>query len=107
MGVRLDILAACVHFQQFDINRHAFRIFNKGILKDFFSLDVPAIGQVHIGLGNRIYIGFGIKLARRIQHGGLVRSQGTTACRRRFRCINILAARGMKERVRRVIAFRK
>ena len=53
---RLGITPRCINLQQFHAYFMAIGIFEDGFLENFLGLSVPAIGHVHLGLGNRIDI---------------------------------------------------
>ena len=56
------ILALGIDFQQFEPRCQTVGVGLDGLLEDFFSLQIAAVGQIHIGLGDRINV-IGVELA--------------------------------------------
>ncbi len=75
------------------------RVAAQGFLEDFLGLQVAAVGQVDIGLGQRVDIAARVELARRIGRG-----QGGGGI---LLGVDVLAAAGAEERIRRQLAFQE
>ncbi|MDT4843726.1 hypothetical protein FQZ97_776610 [compost metagenome] len=65
----LGVPALGVDLQQLVVDGHACGGAAHGLLEDLFGLKVATVGQVDVGLGNRVHVTRGVQLARRIHHG--------------------------------------
>ena len=64
----LGVAALGIHLQQLGAHRQPVGRGAHGFLEDFLGLQIPAVGQVDIGLGHRVDIADGVELAERVAH---------------------------------------
>ena len=60
---RCHVLALGINFHQFGVDRKTRGVAAQRFFEDFLGLQVTAIGQVHVGFGDRVHVPTGIELA--------------------------------------------